>query len=87
MLNPNFTLTSKLLKNLTEIERYYGQLEGMRIPQQLQLNIERTNLIQSSYASNSIEGNPLSIGEVTNALLLNNNSLIISIISNHLFLF
>jgi len=69
MLNPNFTLTSKLLKNLTEIERYYGQLEGMRIPQQLQLNIERTNLIQSSHASNSIEGNPLSIGEVTNLLL------------------
>ena len=68
-MNPNFTLTSKLLTNLTEIERYYGQLEGMRIPQQLQLNIERTNLIQSSYASNSIEGNPLSIGEVTNLLL------------------
>lgn len=69
MLNPKFTLTSKLLTNLTEIERYYGQLEGMRIPKQLQLNIERTNLIQSSYASNSIEGNPLSVGEVTNLLL------------------
>lgn len=69
MLNPNFTLTPKLLTNLTEIERYYGQLEGIRIPQQLQLNLERTNLIQSSYASNSIEGNPLSAGEVTNLLL------------------
>ena len=69
MLNPKFTLTSKLLTNLTEIERYYGQLEGTRIPQQLQLNLERTNLIQSSYASNSIEGNPLSVGEVTNLIL------------------
>lgn len=69
MLNPRFTLTSKLLTNLTEIERFYGQLEGIRIPQQLQLNLERTNLIQSSYASNSIEGNPLSFGEVTNLLL------------------
>lgn len=69
MLNPKFTLTSKLLTNLTEIERFYGQLEGIRIPQQLQLNLERTNLIQSSYASNSIEGNPLSVGEVTNLLL------------------
>lgn len=69
MLNPKFTLSTKLLTNLTEIERFYGQLEGMRIPQQLRLNIERTNLIQSSYASNSIEGNPLTIGEVTNLLL------------------
>lgn len=69
MLNPKFTLTPKLLTNLTEIERYYGQLEGIRIPQQLQLNLEKTNLIQSSYASNSIEGNPLSIGEVTNLIL------------------
>ena len=69
MLNPKFTLTSKLLTNLTEIERFYGQLEGIRIPKQLELNLERTNLIESSYASNSIEGNPLSIGEVTNLLL------------------
>lgn len=69
MLNPKFSLTPKLLTNLTEIERFYGQLEGIRIPQQLQLNLERTNLIQSSYASNSIEGNPLSVGEVTNLIL------------------
>jgi len=69
MFSPKFTLTPKLLTNLTEIERYYGQLEGIRIPQQLQLNLERTNLIQSSYASNSIEGNPLSVGEVTNLIL------------------
>ncbi len=69
MLNPKFTLTSKLLTNLTTIERYYGQLEGIRIPHQLQLNLERINLIQSSYASNSIEGNPLSVAEVTNLIL------------------
>jgi len=69
MFNPKFNFSSKLLTNLTEIERYYGQLEGTRIPLQLQLNLERTNLIQSAYASNSIEGNPLSVGEVTNLIL------------------
>lgn len=69
MLNPKFSLASKLLTNLTEIERFYGQLEGIRIPKQLELSLERTNLIESSYASNSIEGNPLSVGEVTNLLL------------------
>ena len=69
MFTPKFTLTSKLLTNLTEIERFYGQLEGIRIPKQLELNLERTNLIESSYASNSIEGNPLTVGEVANLLL------------------
>ncbi|MCL5434922.1 MAG: Fic family protein [Patescibacteria group bacterium] len=69
MFTPKFTFTTKLLTNLTEIERFYGQLEGIRIPKQLELNLERTNLIESAYASNSIEGNPLSVGEVTNLLL------------------
>lgn len=66
---PKYTLTPHLLNNLSEIERQYGRLEGVRIPQHLLLNLERTNLIQSSYVSNSIEGNPLSLPEVTNLLV------------------
>jgi len=69
MFQPKFTLSAKLLTNITAIERLYGQLEGLRIPQNLQLNLERDNLIRSSYISNSIEGNPLSLPEVTNLLL------------------
>lgn len=69
MYQPNFDLTTKLLDNTAQIERFYGQLEGMRIPQKLELNLERDNLVQSSYISNSIEGNPLSLPEVTNLLL------------------
>lgn len=69
MFSPKYTLTDKLLKNLTEIERLYGQIEVLRLPKQLQLNLERNNLVQSSYVSNSIEGNPLSLPEVTNLLL------------------
>ncbi len=64
-----WNLSSKILQNITGIERIYGQLEGMRLPQKLQLNLERNNLVQSSYVSNSIEGNPLSLPEVTNLLL------------------
>jgi len=41
----------------------------MQIPKKLELNLQRKNLIQSSYVSNSIEGNPLSLQEVTNLLL------------------
>jgi Fic family protein len=64
-----YTLTPKILENITVIERVYGQLESLHLPKELQLNVERNNLVQSSYVSNSIEGNPLSLPEVTNLLL------------------
>ncbi|MCA9372516.1 Fic family protein [Candidatus Woesebacteria bacterium] len=69
MFKSTYQLTSGLLNNLTTIERLYGQLEALRIPQKLELNLERDNLVKSSYISNSIEGNPLSLLEVANLLL------------------
>ena len=69
MFKPQYKLTVSLVKNINAIERTYGQLEGMKAPQSLLLNLERDNLIRSSHASNSIEGNPLSLPEVTNLLL------------------
>ncbi len=69
MFIPKYSLSQKLLTNITQIERLHGQLESLRIPRKLELNLERNNLIQSTYISNSIEGNPLSLPEVTNLLL------------------
>lgn len=69
MLKPNYDLSKTLLNHITQIERLYGKLEALKIPQKLELNLERDNLIQSAYVSNSIEGNPLSHREVTNLLL------------------
>lgn len=69
MYKPTFTITRELLRNINDIERLYGQLEGMQVPRNLLLNLERDNLVQSSFSSNSIEGNPLSHIEVTNLLL------------------
>ncbi len=69
MYKPIFKLSQKLLSNIGQIERFYGQLEGLKIPKNLEINLERDNLIQSSYVSNSIEGNSLSLMEVTNLLL------------------
>ena len=69
MFTPKYQLTQKLLANITQAERLYGQLEALRIPKQLELNLERDNLVKSSYISNSIEGNPLTLAEVTNLLL------------------
>jgi Fic family protein len=69
MLNPKYTLTPHIINNISQIERSYGQLEGLRLPKKLELNLKERNLIQSAYVSNSIEGNPLSLPEVTNLLL------------------
>jgi Fic family protein len=69
MLEPKYTITPQILSNITLIERLYGQIEALKIPKNLEINLTRNNMIQSSYASNKIEGNPLSEGEVTNLLL------------------
>ena len=69
MFIPQYTLTEKLIHNIAFCERLYGQLEGLRIPQSVELNLERKNEITATYISNSIEGNPLSLPEVTNLLL------------------
>ena len=69
MFTPQYSLTEKLLANITQSERLYGQIEALKIPQKLELNLKRKNLVQSAYASNKIEGNPLTLPEVTNLLL------------------
>ena len=69
MFNPKYQLTAKLLKNISFIERLYGQIEQLHLPKSLWLNLERDNLIRSAYISNSIEGNSLSLPEVTNLLI------------------
>lgn len=69
MFLPKYSLSPKLLNTITKIERLYGQVDALKIPSSLRLNLKRDNLIQSSYASNKIEGNPLTLPEVTNLLL------------------
>ena len=69
MLNTKYNLSKKLLKNISSIERLYGQLESQVVPKELLLNLEKHNLVKSSFSSNGIEGNPLSQEEVTNLIL------------------
>lgn len=69
MFTPRYELNMKLFTTISQIERLYGQIEALKIPQKLQLHLSRQNMIKSSYASNRIEGNPLTLPEVTNLLL------------------
>jgi Fic family protein len=69
MINTKYNLSKKLLENISSIERLYGKLESQVVPKELLLNLEKQNLIKSSFSSSSIEGNPLSQEEVTNLIL------------------
>lgn len=69
MFKPKYQLSDKLLSNIARVERFYGKIEAFRMPKKLELNLNRDNLIKSSFASNRIEGNPLTLPEVTNLLL------------------
>lgn len=69
MYKPNYELTPNLVFNIARIERLYGRLESMELPKKLRLNLEKANMIHSSYYSNKIEGNQLSQMEVTNLIM------------------
>ena len=69
MINTKYNLSKKILENISSIERLYGKLESQVVPKELLLNLEKHNLVKSSFSSNSIEGNPLSQEEVTNLIL------------------
>ncbi|MFH1565697.1 MAG: Fic family protein [bacterium] len=69
MFIPKYTLTPTILANISNAERFYGNLESLHVPKKFELNLERDHLIKSAYISNSMEGNPLSLPEVTNLLL------------------
>ena len=69
MFNPKYKLDTNLFQIINKCERFYGQLESLKIPEEIELNLERDTRIRSSYISNSMEGNPLSLPEVTNLLL------------------
>jgi len=50
MLNPKYKLSKKLLENISSVERLYGQLESQVVPKKLLLNLEKHNLVKSSFS-------------------------------------
>lgn len=69
MFAPKFNYTSKLITELTSIERLYGQLLGEKLIPSLSLKLAQENQILATHHSTSIEGNPLSPMDVTNIIL------------------
>lgn len=68
MFQPKYTITPKLLENIKRISVMASQLNHTRFPDVVLMEFERRANSLSSYASTSIEGNPLPLTEVKKIL-------------------
>src|SRR5258708_35567935 len=68
MFQPQYTITDRLLANIKRISALVNELNDKRFPNIVLLELERSAREVSSYASTSIEGNPLPLTEVKKIL-------------------
>jgi len=68
MFTPKYTITDRLLSNIKRISTIVNNLNSRRFPNVILANLERIAREVSSYASTSIEGNPLPLTEVKKIL-------------------
>lgn len=66
--NPQYTITPKLLGNIKQIAVLASELNHMRFPDVVLMEFEQRANSLSTYASTSIEGNPLPLSEVKKIL-------------------
>src|SRR3989304_4879869 len=68
MFTPIYTITNNLLENIKRVNQLINELNSRRFPNVVLVEFEKTALAVSSYASTSIEGNPLPLTEVKKIL-------------------
>lgn len=68
MFSPKYNITDTLLANIKRINSLVNEINNRRFPHVVLLELERTAREVSSYASTSIEGNPLPLTEVKKIL-------------------
>lgn len=68
MFAPRYTLTDPLLTNIRKIGEMVGELNSKSISKTIFLTLERKARVLSSFSSNKIEGNPLSLTDVKDIL-------------------
>src|SRR5579862_3963239 len=68
MFQPQYTITDRLLANIKRINNLVNELNNKRFPNVVLLELERSAREISTYASTSIEGNPLPLTEVKKIL-------------------
>ena len=68
MFNPRYTITDHLLANIKRINTLVNDLNNRRFPYVILVEFEKVARAVSTYASTSIEGNPLPLTEVKKIL-------------------
>ncbi len=68
MFSPQYTITHQLLANITRVDSLVRDLNDRRFPKVVLVEFEKTAREISTYASTSIEGNPLPLTEVKKIL-------------------
>lgn len=68
MFQPRYTITNRLLKHIKRINTLVGELNNRRFSSIVVAAFEKTAQSLSTYASTSIEGNPLPLTEVKKIL-------------------
>ena len=68
MFHPRYTITDRLLANIKRVNTLVNQLNNRRFPHVVLVELEKTARALSTYASTSIEGNPLPLTEVKKIL-------------------
>ena len=68
MFTPRYSITDRLLANITQINNLVRDLNDRRFPKVVLVEFEKTAREVSTYASTSIEGNPLPLTEVKKVL-------------------
>ena len=68
MFQPQYSITDQLLANIKRISSLVTELNNRRFPNVVLLELERSAREVSSFASTSIEGNPLPLTEVKKIL-------------------
>ncbi|OGH05952.1 MAG: hypothetical protein A2W22_03425 [Candidatus Levybacteria bacterium RBG_16_35_11] len=68
MFTPKYSITNRLLENIKRINQLINELNSRRFPNVVLVEFEKTAFVVSSFASVSIEGNPLPLTEVKKIL-------------------
>lgn len=68
MFKPKYTITNNLLVNIKQITNLVNELNKKQLPDIVLVELERTARAVSTFASTSIEGNPLPLTEVERIL-------------------
>jgi len=68
MFTPKYTITDRLLGSIQRINSLINELNNRRFPHVVLVGFEKTARAVSTYASTSIEGNPLPLTEVKKIL-------------------